>query len=515
MLGHRTLNVDDYFGILKRRGWIIALPAILLALIGYGITYLVTPQYVSQTLILVEQQKVPDEYVKPVLEEDLTARLASMKEQILSRSRLEPIIERFNLYAKDKGSMDDRIDQTRKNIDIKPIHSEMARTGGLPGFFISFKDADPHTAQQVCGEIASLFVTANLNARAQSAEGTTDFLKSQLDAAKRSLDDQDAKLAAFQQKYMGRLPGEEMPNMNMLTSLNTQLDASTQALTRMEQDKSYIEAMISQQQGLNASVGEKGGAAAPGALQAQLQSLQAEEAELTKRYTDDYPDVLAVRRRIKEVRAQIAAEPAAPVPETKVSSAASHSDSPALQQLRAQVRSLDQGIQAKRHEQGLIQNQVRVYQDRISSSPAIQEEYKTLTRDYTTAQSFYDELRKKMQQSSMATDLERRQQGEQFSVMDQPNLPDGPMFPRRGVFVGAGFMGGLILGIILVAWREYRDTALRSERDVWAFTKLPTLGVISLSGEVTELTRPRSKWRFGKRKSEIHAAAKPLVNTGG
>src|SRR5215470_15235788 len=161
MLGHRTLNVDDYFGILKRRGWMIAVPAILLALIGFGLTFVVTPQYVSQTLILVEQQKVPDEYVKPVLEEDLTARLASMKEQILSRSRLEPIITRFNLYGTGKVSMDDRIDETRKNIDIKPIHSEMA-TGGLPGFFISFKDSDPHVAQQVCGEIASLFVTANL-----------------------------------------------------------------------------------------------------------------------------------------------------------------------------------------------------------------------------------------------------------------------------------------------------------------------------------------------------------------
>ncbi len=155
--------------------------------------------------------------------------------------------------------MDDRIDQTRKNIDIKPIHSEMARTGGLPGFFISFKDADPHTAQLVCGEIASLFVTANLNARAQSAEGTTDFLKGQLADAKRTLDDQDAKLAAFQSKYMGRLPGEESPNMNMLTSLNTQLDAATQALARMEQDKSYIEAMLAQQQSLNAQSVEHGG----------------------------------------------------------------------------------------------------------------------------------------------------------------------------------------------------------------------------------------------------------------
>lgn len=518
MLGHRALNVDDYFGILKRRGWMIALPAILLALLGFALTFVVQPQYVSQTLILVEQQKVPDDYVRPVVVEDITARLASMKEQILSRSRLEPIIERFNLYGGKKMSMDDRLDQMRKSIDIKPIHSEMARTGGLPGFFISFKDSDAHTAQMVCGEIASLFVSANLSARAQSVEGTTEFLKSQLADAKRALDDQDSKLAAFQSRYMGRLPGEEQPNMNMLTSLNTQLDAATQSLGRMEQDRSYIEAMISQQQ-IATPTGEKGATASPGAQQTDLQNLLNEETDLTRRYTDDYPDVIAVRRRIKELRAQIAATPAPATTATAptTSSAPNRNDSPGVQQLRAQLRSLDQGIQAKRHEQGLISSQVRMYQDRISQSPQVLEEYKNITRDYQTAQAFYDDLLKKMNQSKMATDLEKRQQGEQFNMMDQPNLPDSPTFPKRGVFVGAGLVGGLILGTMLVAWREYRDTALRSERDVWAFTKLPTLGVISFALRDPEepMATNGSRWRFGRRKKTGLETSKPLVNAGG
>jgi len=516
MLGHRTLNVDDYLRILRRRGWMIAAPAILLALMGLGLTFVVSPQYVSQTLIMVEQQKVPDDYVRPVVVEDITARLATMKEQILSRSRLQPIIERFNLYGTKNMSMDDRIEVTRKDIDIKAIHSEMARTGGLPGFFISFKSSDARTAQMVCGEIASLFVSANLSARAQSVEGTTAFLKGQLADAKRSLDEQDSKLATFQSKYMGRLPGEEAPNMNMLTSLNTQLDASTQALGRMEQDKSYIESMIASQQAATPVSGEHG-AAAPGAQQTELQNLQTEESDLTRRYTDDYPDVVAIRRKIKNLRAQMAEAPAAATstPST-VSTAPNRNDSQGVQQLRAQLRSLDQGIQSKRHEQATIAGQVRMYQDRISASPMVQEEYKNITRDYQTAQGFYDDLQKKMNQSKMATDLEHRQQGEQFSVMDQPNLPDSPTFPKRGVFVGAGLMAGLALGTILVAWREYRDTAMRSERDVWAFTKLPTLGVISLS--INDLQGPDSaggRWSWGRRKKNDLQAGKPLVNTGG
>jgi len=156
-----------------------------------------------------------------------------------------------------------------------------------------------------------------------------------------------------------------------------------------------------------------------------------------------------------------------------------------------------------------------MYQDRISSSPMVLEEYKNITRDYQTAQGFYDDLLKKMNQSKMATDLEKRQQGEQFSVMDQPNLPDSPMFPKRGVFVGAGLMAGLILGVMLVAWREYRDTVMRSERDVWAFTKLPTLGVISFSMNDPEASAPAGRrWGLGRRKAELRAG-KPLVNAGG
>src|SRR6202789_3362884 len=259
MLGHRALTLQDYTVILKRRWWMIAIPAIIFPIVGYGITFLVQPQYVSQTLVLVEQQKVPDTYVKPVVTEDLNGRLATMREQILSRSRLQPIIHRFNLFAKSKMSMDDRIDLTRKNIDIKPIQSEIARAGGLPGFFISFTANDARTAQLVCGEIQSLFVSENLSDRQASASGTTEFLKGQLADAKAKLDEEDAKLAKFQQTYAGKLPGAETSNTSMLTTLNTQLDASTQALARMEQNKAYAESLMSIQQQNQSPLSEHGG----------------------------------------------------------------------------------------------------------------------------------------------------------------------------------------------------------------------------------------------------------------
>ncbi len=497
MLGHRTLNGEDYLSILKRRGWIVLLPLLVLPILAVAFSYTIPPQYLSQTLVLVDSQKVPDSLVKPVLSSDLDSRLASMKEQILSRSSLQPIIDRYNLYGDKKISLDDRIDIARKNVEIKPIASEVAHAG-LPGFFISFKAGDARTAQLVCSDITTLFTGENLKSREAAAEGTTDFIKSQLADAKRSLDEQDSKLAAFQRQYMGRLPAENSPNLDMLTSVNTQLEASTQALARMEQDKAFAESMLSQ--ALNSApppptaTSPSASPAAALAQQVELQTLQSQRTDLLTHYTADYPDVIAVDRRIADLRRQIARTPPPPAVSPTVSPLApSRYDSPAIQQLRAQVRAADIGIEAKRKEQAGLQSNVHLYQDRIQSSPLVEQQYKEITRDYQTAQAFYDNLLSKMNDANMARDLEKRQQGEQFRVMDAANLPEAPFSPKRGVFLMGGIAAGLALGCCIVAFLEYKDTSLRNERDIWAFTKLPTLAIIAYSGDLNQ-EKPKRFW---------------------
>lgn len=515
MLGHRTLTVEDYLTILKRRWLFILLPALILPILGFGISYRMTPVYTSQTLVLIQQQRVPEEYVKPVVDDaGLDSRLASMKEQITSRSRLEPIIKQYNL-GNPKDDMDSRLDATRKAIDIKPIHSEIPGAGGLPGFYISFKAGDPHTAQQVCRQITSMFTSANIKARQESAQGTTEFLEQQLNDAKSNLDAQDAKLAAFQRENIGALPEDQQANMNMLTTLNTQLDSVNQALTQLQQERSYREALLAQQGTGTISSADVGGKPSPAkhtapeateAQAAEMQRLQAELADLQSRYTPDYPDVVATKRKIADLKKEIAqngtasGSPGAPVVE-----------SPAVRQIRAQIQSIDNGLQEKRREQANIQRQIGMYSGHLQASPLVAAKYKELTRDYETAQQFYNSLLAKKQSSQMATELELQQQGEQFTVMDDANLPEEPTSPRRSMFAFGGFAAGLALGIALVAYLEYRDKSLRSERDVWAFTKLPTLGIIALSQSATPSTTNGTSW-FKRR---LKPANPPLANIGG
>jgi polysaccharide chain length determinant protein (PEP-CTERM system associated) len=490
MLGHRALNVDDYLAILRRRWWMLVLPAAIFPIVGYGVTYFITPQYVSQTLVIIQQQQVPEDYVKPIVDQDLDSRLASMREQILSRSLIQPIIEKYNLYGNDKMAMDDRIDLTRANIGIKPIHSDVARSNGLPGFYISFKASDAHTAQLVCEEVTGLFVKQNLLTRTAVVEDTTKFLQSQLTDAKNVLDDEDAKLAAFERQYSGNLPGDEQGNVNVLSTLDTQLEASTEQISQMESNKSYMEAMLAQQSA--ATPAGASPAQTPQAQQAELEKLLADEADLKAHYTDQNPDVKAVHRKILELQKEMAqAADAPPAPVSPVAPTPNRADPLNVQQLRAQLRSLDQGIQSKRKEQDQIQEEVRAYKARVESTPQIKQEFKELTRDNQTAQSNYDSLLAKINQSKMATDLEIRQQGEQFKVLDQANLPDGPIYPRRIVFIMGGLGAGIGIGLVIVALVEYKDTALRSERDIWAFTQLPTLAVIAWSGDVAHIKPTR------------------------
>jgi polysaccharide chain length determinant protein (PEP-CTERM system associated) len=513
MLGHRELTFEDYAGILKRRFWLILVFSIAFLAVGIGVSYVISPQYMSQTLVIIEQQKVPEDYVKPVVEENLGQRLASMKEQILSRSRIQPIIERFNLYAGGQATMDERVAMTQKAIGVKPIPSA---SGGMPGFYITFRAEDARTAQQVCTEITSLFVSENLSAREQSAEGTTEFLKQQLADAKRNLDDQDAKLAAFEQKNIGRLPGQTVklgdmslamgsPNESTLQALTTQLDAVTQSLDRLQQNEVFLQALVTQQTHDLGSA-EPGSGISADERRAQLKALVAQKKELEALYTPDYPDVVAISRKITDLQAEIAHTPAAPAP---AAPDANHPDPPHLMELKFQLKSVQQAIVTGRQEQVRIQQQLRSYEARIEASPLVEEEYKQVTRDHETALEFYNTLLKKMNESSMATALEHRQQGEQFRVMDAANLPDEPSFPNRMVFAGGGLAAGLFLGLLITALLEYRDTSLRNERDIWAFTKLPTLAILSHIDGLPKPAKERSRW------NPFSRSQKPVESAGG
>ena len=506
MLGHREQSIDEYISIVRRRKWWIIIPALVFPILAVGVSLKLPNRYVSQTLVLVEHQKVPDSYVTPVVTELINARLATMQEQILSRTRLQPIIDRFGLYREDGAeSVEQKVERMRKAVAVQPVRPDFGG-GGLNGFSISFTASNPRLAQQVCAEITSMFMEENLKSRQQSAQGTTDFLKTQLDDAKRNLDEQDRQLASFKEKYIGQLPGSEQGNFGMLASLNSQLDATTQALGRLQQDKTYTETMLSQQlqawQAMQTTRSDSGSNLTPEMLQQQLAAAQAQLLALEQKYTATHPDVEKAKRDVatlqKRVDEAMAAEAKAAKARPKNSTSSPAGFEPAgIQQLRAQLHGMEVSIKEKLAAQSSLQQHIRTYEGRIQLSPVVEEKYKQLTRDYTTAVEQYNQLLNKKNQAEQALDLERRQQGEQFRVLDPPNLPERPAFPNRPLFAAGGFGGGLALGFAIALLLEFSDKSIRTEKDVQLYLELPTL-MLMPSVDVDESQR-RKEWKRGKK----------------
>jgi polysaccharide chain length determinant protein (PEP-CTERM system associated) len=503
MIENRELTMDDYLAMVRRRLKIILIPALLAPIAGLMVSYAFPPKYNSQSLVLVEGQKVPDNYVQPVITSDFTQRLATMQQQVLAGNRLRPMIERLGIAKPgEEGAV---IQEIRANMSVEPVITDIsgggpAPTSGstkktkskkpagggtpLPGFYVNFISSSPRRAQQICNELTGLLVEENLRTRSSVAQGTTDFLSRQVDDAKRALDDQDSKLADFKRKYMGQLPGDAENNVRILMSMNTQLDASTQTLNRAQQDKAYTESLLAQQ---IAAWKSSQSSTNPQTLEQQLNVLQAQLMQLQARYTDDHPDVIKTKADIAEVKKKLAEVNNATAAATDTTQKANASEPPEIRQLRLQVHQYDNVIAQAAGDQKRLQSQIQVYQNRTSMSPAIEEQYKLLTRDYDNAQNLYRDLLTKKSSSELAANMESQQQGEQMHVLNPAGLPDSPTFPNRLLFAGGGLGAGLALGIGIAIWLEIRDRSIRTEKDAAAAMDLPLLVSVPWVSEEEEV----------------------------
>jgi polysaccharide chain length determinant protein (PEP-CTERM system associated) len=474
----RELTPADYLAMLRRRWVVILLFTIIGGPLAYGVSRLLPSKYVSQTLVLVDPQSVPTDLVRSLDTTNISQQLASMQQEILSRTRLEPIIRQYGLYASDidRTSMDVLVGRLQGSIEVTPVQPMVqSQSPTLPGFFVKVTLDKARPAQQVCAAITSMFIEESLSLRQQHYQDTTSFLSQQLEESKRQLDEQEAKVAAFESRYSGSLPDEEHTNLNLLTGLTSQLDSATQALARAQQDKSFTESLLTQQLAAwqEAQTGRN-----PDTLDQQLVALQTQLAGLEARYTDDYPDVIKTKNDIVVLRKKIAENDGPKSAPDSTKPARSSVEPTQITQLRAQIHSYEQAIAEKSKEQEQIKQEIKLYEGRVQATPVVEEQYKQLTRGYQTALESYSELQKNQGEAARATDLGRQSEAEQFRVLDPANLPDRPSYPNRLAFGAYGSAGGLGLGLVLAFLLEMRDTSMRTERDIEFVLRLPVLAMV-------------------------------------
>jgi polysaccharide chain length determinant protein (PEP-CTERM system associated) len=469
------MGLQEILAIAKRRWLWIAIPVLLGPIAAYLVSLKITPVYTSQAFVLVEQQKVPDAFVPSMMTDQLETRLLTMQDQILSRTRLQALIEQFGLYQSDRSraSMDDLVARLKKNIKVTTLHPDSTST--LRGFYVAV-DADRGiTAQRICAQVLSMFTAENMKARSQRAEDTTQFLAGQLEDAKHKLDENDSKLAEFKSKYMGRLPTDEQSNLQMLATLSTRLDSVNEAIAQAQQQKVTQSSLLAQRVGSSGNVHLPAGKVSD--LEKQIADLRAQLATLESQYTPEHPDVVAVKGQIASLQGQLVSarasgSQAAVVPNEQVS------DDTETAQLRASLRASDETIKIKRAEQARLEQEIASFQARIQLSPLVEEQFKGLTRDYESALQFYNDLLTKKTQAEMIRDLEQRREGEQFRVMDAPDLPTRPSSPNRQKFALMGLMAGFGLGVAIAGAFELKERFIRTERDIKTHLGLPVFTII-------------------------------------
>jgi uncharacterized protein involved in exopolysaccharide biosynthesis len=514
MIENRELTMDDYLAMFRRRAKIILIPTLLCPLLGY-LAYLPVKKfagkYTSQSIVLVESQKVPENMVQPVVSDDLQARIGMLRALATSDAEMRPTL--LNLFPGKSGQQIDTILEDMRNqpdlvgapfSDLSQITgSSMKRRPGQlqsPGFMVSYTASDPREAQQICEALTSKIIDKNLKFIQENAKGTVNVLTQGLEDAKHTLDDMDGKLADFKKQHVGQLPTDQDSNLKMLMTLSQQQDAYTQKENLAEQDKSYNQSMLAQQL---AAWKSSQSSTNPQTLEKQLSDLQAQLLDLQARYTPDHPDVVKTKADISEVKKKLAEINKAAADANESSSEKASATEPIeIRQIRQQIQRDNQDIAEATRELKRLQQGIGQYEQHLSLSPAIEEQYKALMRDYENAAKSYQDLLAKKSTADLTSNMTNQAQGERMREIQPANLPDAPTFPNMPKFLGAGLAAGLGFGLGLTMWLELRDKAIRTEADAEAALELPMLVAVPWVGTAAADKKNGKFWPWKKKSPE-------------
>jgi succinoglycan biosynthesis transport protein ExoP len=507
-------NFETYRDVLYRRRWWFLLIAFGIWFGGWLFAWLLPAIYRSESVVLIEQQKVPEQYVVPNVSIDVQERLHSMTQTILSRTRLERIIDDLHLYSKDrpKVTMEELVDRMRRDIRIDLVQAPGKRDE-LTAFKLSYSSGDPHTAQQVTSQLTSLFIEENLRAREQQSESTTGFLQNQLEDARKQLAEQEQRIRDFKGKYLGQLPGQMQSNVGILSGLQGRLEAESDALNRAKQQNLYMQSLLGQYRAVRSQV-KQGKTEAPLSeqLDREITTLKTQISDLSARYTDRHPDLLKARKQLaatEELRKkmQADAESADSKPKSQDTDAPRTASevnamTPIIE-LESQLKANDREIKDRQKAIDTLELDIAEYQRRLNETPVREQQLADLSRDYDQTRSNYESLLGKKNQSELATNLEKRQQGEQLRVLDPPSLPLKPYSPDRFRYSFFALVAGCILALLVCAALESIDDRVHSERDLKEFST-------ALLAEIPKLLLP-SEDRALQLRNKIEWAAVAVI----
>jgi len=480
-----AIEFSQYWQALRRQRLSMFLAFLITWAIACALAWLLPARYRSDATILIEKPRVPKQYVVPNVESDPQEQLSMLTQEILSRTRLQRIIDDFHLYSTGIAAlgMGGPVEKMRKDIQIDQVLTA-SKPPQLAGFTISYSGYDQQIVQKVTARVASLFIEENLRTRENQSESTTAFLDRQLHDAKSDLEEQTKRIKQFKTQFVGQLPGELQSNLQVLNGLQIRLQQANDALGRSDQQRLYLSSMLSAYRDAP-SLAASGAVGTSLDVNTQLAHLQADLAELRSRYTDEHPAVLQIRDQIakaEKLRTEIQAGDDTGLPVSR-----------GVAEIKSQLKGIELDIQNRKKEIVSIQSAMQAYEKQLKETPLREQQLAELTQEYNQSRQNYEELLGKKNDSALATDMERAQQGEQFTLLDLPAWPNSPYFPNRLLTTLGGFAAGLMAALALAFIRESLDDRIHAEVEVSKVSKVPIL--VAIPPLITEYEASRARWR--------------------
>lgn len=477
MLPGKVYKPEDILKILRKRFWVIVVPWAVVAAGTAFVARKLPDVYKADALIEVAPPRVPGNIVQPMTTANLEERLRGLDQKIVTRSKLERLIQDLNLYAEERQSnmiMEDVVQKMRRDIGRTAVRGD--------AFQVSYFGRDRVTVKRVTDQLASFYVTEGIADGKTRAEDTSSFVKNAVEDARRELVAQEQKVTEFKLKYPGELPAERGSNQMAISSIQQQLQSLTQLISADTTQKVALERQIQMLEDASEASIAAPPVAPPSQISVWLDEQRVREAAFKARgLSATHPDMAQVRKRIKDLEDQLEAERLrAPVGAGSAISQAEQNRRKALQGLRADLEMVKARLEDNHRQERALRGQVSAYQARVDRSPVREAELNDLERDLETYRANYNKLVGDEIKSNLAVDLNTAQIGEIFRVIDAARMPERPNSPNRTLINIFGLLGGLAVGLGLAALIEYRDKSFKTDTELSSVLALPVLAVVPL-----------------------------------
>lgn len=512
MLLGRKYGPQDFMRMAWR--WRALLTGVPIAglFVGLILSSRIPDLYRSDMLIQIVPQRVPESFVRSTVTIRTADRIQALSEQIMSRTQLERIVREFDLYPEQRARlpMEDVLEEMRSNVDfdVEAGQGEQ-RSAQIEAFHIRFTYRDPKLAARVTEHLGSLVVDQNAQDRGALAEATNQFLEAQLGQSRQRLEVHEKKLEEFRRRNAGQLPSQLEFNMQAIQNSQLQLQALVDSVARDRERRLMLlrmyndnnespagPASVAQAAGATPTIQSRDSTTETMPAQQQLSAARAGLARLQLRLRPEHPDVVRAKRIIENLEQKVAAEVEGRDADAEVGlpvvTLEERQRRERLRQTREEIESLDRQIAIREAEQQRLTAKIADHQGRIEAVPGIESEWVSLMRDYDTQAAAYRDLLTKSEASKVSADLERRQIGEQFRVLDAARLPVNPIASKRLQINAMGLTLGLLVGIVLAALLEIRDSSFRTEADV---VEMLALRVVALVPHVESVAERRARRR--------------------